>query len=287
MPTEAITTKRSRGELYWLLAITLAGVVVYAPTFRFFWEKWIADVQYSLAFLVPFVCGYFTWKKWPEVRLLERAPTAWGLVLMIFALMLHLAGLVLDISGPSGISLILCIIGGCLYFHGKALVRTLAFPLAYTLFMVPVPNGVLDAVGFPLQMWASGSTAAMLNLVGMDVTRNGVNLSVPGFDFQVAVACAGMSSLVALVGVTAVFAYITRLPAALKWLVFFLAIPIALAANVVRITTIALSGYWFGPKIAMRIFHEWSSPILFLAAILLLFAINGVLEWLCRGRTTC
>lgn len=273
-------------ERAWLLAAIVAAAIMYVPTFDYLWHRWRADAQYSLAFLVPFVSGYFVWKKWPEVRSLKRLPSNAGLALLIVAVLLHLTGVVLDISGPSGVSLIISLIGFCLYFHGAALVRTLAFPLAYTVFMIPIPGGVLDLVGFPLQLWASGSTAAILRLMGLEVTRNGVELWVAGAQYQVAEACSGMSSLVALVGVTAVFAYITRLPTVYKWVLFALALPVALASNVVRITTIALVGHQWGQEAALNIYHDWSSPILFFAAVLMLFVINRGLEWLSGRRNT-
>jgi exosortase len=269
-------------EKLWFAAILLAAIATYAPTFRYLWTKWMEDAQYSIAPLVPFVSGYFIWKKWPEVKVLKRSSSVWGLVLISAALILHLAGVALDISGPSSLSLMLCLLGGCLYFHSSALVRTLAFPLAYAFFLIPVPGGILDRVGFPLQLWASGATAMLLSLTGIEVVRSGVNLSVPGYDFQVAQACSGMSSLMALVGVTAVFAYISKLPIIFKWILFALAIPIALAANVIRITTIALVGYQWGPKAAQDIYHDWSSPLLFIVAILIIIAISRGFEWLSR-----
>ncbi|MGC8862916.1 MAG: exosortase/archaeosortase family protein, partial [Armatimonadota bacterium] len=145
---------------------------------------------------------------------------------------------------------------------------------------------VIDKVGLPMQLWAAGSSAALLRVLGLDVTQSGVNMSVPGFDFQVAQACSGMSSLVALVGVSAVFAYITRLPAICKWIIFCLSLPIALAANVVRISAIALVGYQWGRDAAMNVFHDWSSPILFVTAVAFLFLISMVLEWISGLLTT-
>jgi exosortase len=198
---------------------------------------------------------------------------------------MHIGGSILDISGPSSLSILLYIVGACIYFHGLPLMKVIWFPLAYLIFAVPFPGGVTDTVGFPLQLWASGATAHLLSAIGLEVTRSGVNLSVPGFDFQVAEACSGMSSLVALVGVTAVFAYVTRLPSAMKWLLFFLAIPIALVANVARITTIALVGYYTGAGDATVVYHHWSSPILFLVAVVLLFVISRGLEWLSTRRS--
>ena len=71
-----------------------------------------------------------------------------------------------------------------------------------------------------------------------------------------------------------------------RWLLFGLSIPIALIANTVRITTIALVGYWFGEDAAINIYHEWSSPDSFLVAVILLFLIVRGFEWLNARRTT-
>lgn len=276
----------ARAERIWLMVIVVSAIALYFRTMAYCWTAWHQEAQYSLAFMVPFVSGYFLWVKWPQVLLAKRSPSAWGLALILVALVMHLGGVVLDISGPSSLSMLIYLIGACVYFHGFNLVKVLSFPLAYLIFAIPVPGGVTDLVGFPLQLWASGSTAAILRSIGLEVTRTGVNLSVPGFEFQVAEACSGMSSLVALVGVTAVFAYMTKLKTWQKWFLFLLAAPIALVANIVRIITIALVGYKWGPDAATGLYHTWSSPILFLAAILVLFFINWGLECINGRRTT-
>lgn len=278
--------KQDRSRTIWLLAIVAAYLVLYIPTFTYLWNRWKNDSQYSLAYLVPFVSGYFAWKLWKQAKSTQRSTSVWGLIIIIAALFIHMAGTILDVAVVSAISIFACLIGGCLYFRGSDFTRTLWFPLAYTLFMIPLPEGITDMIGFPMQLWASTSTAQILKILGIEVTRNGVNMSVPGFNFEVAAACSGMSSLVALVGVSAVFAYITNLPNKYRWALFALSLPIALAANVVRITTIALVGYWAGADAAMNIYHEWSSPILFIAAILFLYVISRGFEWLNGRRTT-
>lgn len=123
------------------------------------------------------------------------------------------------------------------------------------------------------------------------VVHSGVRLTVTCADFsvyqfEVVEGCSGMRSLAALVFVTATFAYITHLPVKFKWLLFCLSLPIALVANVVRITSLALVGWQWGEDVAQNIYHEWSSPLLFLIAIGLMFLINWGLEWLSRSRST-
>ncbi len=285
-PDEAKLQSQRNKERLLIVAVVATGLVMYVPTFGYLWGKWMEDAQYSLAYLVPFVSGYFAWKKWPQVVKLKRSPSRVGLLLIVFALLLHLAGVLLDVSGPSGVSIIVMLVGCCLYLHSKMLVKVLAFPLAYTVFMIPLPGGIIDRVGLPMQLLASRSTAALLQLLGLDVSRSGIQLSLDGHQFIVAPACSGMSSLVALVGVTAVFAYITGLPTKYKWALFCFSLPIALIANIVRITSIALVGYFWEWEKAMSIYHDWSSPILFVFAIIQLFIINWGLEWLNARRTT-
>ncbi len=265
-------------EVAWFGVLLVAVCALYFQTFGYVWRAWNAEVQYSLAFLVPFISGYFVWKQWGALKAIDRKPTAVGLVLIVLAILLHIAGTALDISGPSTISILVLILGCCLFFHGLQLVKAIWFSLAYLVFAVPFPGGVTDLIGFPLQLWASGTTAAVLRMTGMQVTRSGVNLAVPGFEFQVAEACSGMNSLVALVGVTAVFAYTAKLSGRYKLLLFLLAIPVALVANVVRITTIGLVGYKLGPAAATGIYHTWSSPLLFVAAILQLVFFSWIFE---------
>jgi exosortase len=270
----------------WIAAIAAVAIAMYVPTFQSLWGKWMDDAQYSLAPLVPFVSGYFLWKKWPEVVKLKRSPSALGLALIAFAVVLHLVGVILDVSGPSDLSVFIGLLGGCLYFHSAQLVKVLAFPLAYTVFMIPLPGGILDRIGLPMQLMASGASASLLRLFGIDVIRSGIQLCVDGFNLEVAPGCSGMSSLVALMGVTAVFAYITTLPTRVKWGLFALSLPIAIVANVTRITSIAVVGYLWDWEKAISIYHDWSSPMLFLAAIIQLFIINWGLECLIARRNT-
>lgn len=281
-----VTRALQIGDRIWLTVIVAATVFLYHRTLAYCWQAWKVEPQYSIAYLVPLVSGYFLWQKWPQVRATPRSPSHWGLLLIILAILLHLGGVLLDISGPSSVSMLVFLTGCCLYLHGTGLLRVLAFPLAYLIFAIPVPGGALDVLGFPLQLWASSAAATLLQVIGMDVTRNGVNLSASGFDVQVAAACSGMSSLVALTGVSAVFAYLTSLRPAQKWLLFFLAIPIAVMANVVRIATIVLVGYKWGVVAATTVYHKWSSPILFLVAIAILLMVNRGLEWRNTHRTT-
>jgi exosortase len=269
---------KSKEESFWLITIGIVSIIVYAQTFVTFWAKWSSNAQYSMAPLVPLVSGYFVYSMWGKVTKLEHNECKWGLSLIILALLMHVVGSALDITGPSGISVLVFGIGLLIYFHSFEIVKVLWFPLAYLLFAIPLPGGLIDTVGLPLQLKASAGTEFLLKTLGIDVVRSGVNFEVPGFVFKVAIECSGMSSLVALIGVIAVLAYLSRASNLFKWILFALAIPVAFVANVIRITTIALVGYYFGSDAATNIYHDWSSPILFMSAIVIMLFMSWIFE---------
>ncbi|MBO7392965.1 MAG: exosortase/archaeosortase family protein [Abditibacteriota bacterium] len=280
------TPKKISLEMILLAVLVVAACVMYAHTFVYLWGKWDEESQYSLGFLVPPICAYFAWVNREKAAQAERKPSIWGLVLIVIALIFHIAGTVLDVSGPSALSIVIFITGCCLYLWGPELVKVMSFPLAYMLFMIPIPGGLIDRIGLPLQIFASKASEFLLRMMAPNVTRTGIQLAVDGHDFQVAQACSGLSSLIALLCVGAVFAYMTRLKTSYKWILFACSLPIAVAANVIRITSIALVGHYWSWDKAMGFYHDWGPFPLFFLAIVMLFIINGVLEWISSRRDT-
>ena len=148
-PASAAASKANGRSTRWTVAIAVAALALYLPTLSHLWVRWLHDTQYSLAFLVPPICGYFVWKLWPAASATERRPSGWGLVSIIAALFLHLLSVVLDLKIISGFSLLLFILGSCLYLRGAAFTRVLWFPLAFLVFAVPIPGQVIDMLGRP------------------------------------------------------------------------------------------------------------------------------------------
>ncbi|MEW5720414.1 MAG: archaeosortase/exosortase family protein, partial [Chloroflexota bacterium] len=96
--------------------------------------------------------------------------------------------------------------------------------------------------------------------------------------FTVGIPCGGLRSIIAIITLVALFAYVTAGRAWARGLILLAAIPIALAANTLRITLLfAIANAW-GEGAGLEYFHTWSSPILFLGAcalVLLLARLIG------------
>lgn len=265
-------------------------VAVYASTFAFMADRWTHDESYQHGWLViPVSLGviYLRRQRLAQVPVGSHAA---GLLLIGLALLLHLFEKAVDLNGPSPLSIPIFVAGCVWYLLGTAFLRALAFPLAYLFFMMPIPGGFTEVVSFPLRLLATKGATIAAGWFGVHVSGAGMNIQFwrpagigdPERDLiQLTVAdpCSGLHSLMALKALHAITAYLTRLRLGWKWVLFMCAIPIALMANLTRITGIILIGAYWRKDIALGLFHDWSSPILFAIAFGILISIGRFLEW--------
>ena len=92
--------------------------------------------------------------------------------------------------------------------------------------------------------------ASALKAVGLPVARQGVIIFVAQYELLVEDACSGMNSLMGLTAVSLLYGYFAR-GASIANSIFMvcLAIPVAMAANVVRVALLVLVTYTFGDAV--------------------------------------
>ncbi len=157
--------------------------------------------------------------------------------------------------------------------------KLLIFPCAYLIFCIPL--NFLDTISFPLRIFAAGASTALLNGLGIEAERTGSAIfsgAGGGFNFDVADPCSGIRSLLAMTALTAVYAYFTQKTLLKKWILFLCAIPLAIIGNIARIATIALVAQAFGERIALTLYHDYSTYVVFSVAIAVMVAIGTALN---------
>jgi len=211
-------------------------------------------------------------------------PAPAGIAVILLGLFILIVGAWADIIFAPWLAMFIVLGGILLYIGGWEWFKKLSFPYAFLYFMVPWPDFLVELVSFPMQIATSAYSAILASLVGVPVLRDGVNLHIwnPGrtdfrASFEVAVACSGMHSLIALLCLAAGIAYFT--PAAMwkRWLIFLIGLPLALGANIFRVFLILCVGNWISPELAAKAFHDWSAPVLFLLNTMGLLAIRNAL----------
>lgn len=218
----------------------------------------------------------------PQARTRMLAWALLGLAAAVLVLGRALALLQAEVLGLWGLGVALLLLA-----RGPAALRRLALPLAALLLVIPMPGIVVQAVTLPLKIGVSTVAESLLHAVGYPVARSGVVLAVDQYRLLVADACAGLASMFTLEAMGLLYMAL-RGPAASRWRDVALAVllvPIALAANVVRVVVLVLVVYHLGEAAVQGLMHGFAGLVLFGVAMILMLAADAGLARLERRRT--
>lgn len=249
--------------LAWLYGGVVSGLV----------RQWSSDDNYSHGFFVIPLAAFFVWERRETLLRAPARPSALGAVLVAGSLLLWVAGTFGAELFLTRVSLIGVIAGSILFIWGRDHFRTLLFPTAFLLLMVPLPALVFNQVAFPLQLLASQAGESVIAAAGIPVLREGNVLHLPARTLEVAEACSGIRSLVSLLMLGIVLGYFTEKRTGPRVLIALAAVPIAILANASRVAGTGLAAEWISPAAADGFFHTFSGWLMFVAAFagLLLF----------------
>lgn len=153
------------------------------------------------------------------------------------------------------------------------------FPILYLGLLLPVPGWMLDEFTAPLKLLVSSLSAGVVEPLGVPLYREGVTMIVGPYQLLVEDACSGLNSLIGLIAITTFYIYLLR-NAGWQYSLFLvcLIIPVAIAANVVRIVILILLTYYFGDAVGQGFLHVTAGLFLFALSLLLMFAIDSVVS---------
>lgn len=252
---------------------------MYAPVY--WWAAhsiWTTDEQAH----GPLILGVLVWLAWlvhrQVVQSLSR-PDPWlGWPLFIFGLLTYLLGRVFSISILEFSSQLLIVASSLLLLKGRSALRLAWFPVLYLIFMVPLPGTLVDAVTGPLKQWVSVIVEMLLYAAGYPIARTGVMMSIGPYQLLVADACSGLNSMFSLTAVGTLFMYIMARANLWHNLLMVCAIlPVAFAANVVRVVVLVLLTFYFGDEVGQGFLHSAAGVLLMLVSIGILFAFDFLL----------
>src|SRR5690606_33566657 len=186
----------------WLLPAAFA--LLYAPVYaQLLTQTWRVDGN-GYGYIVGAIALGLFWQHRAAFRTAFAGPDAinpdpavGGLILSA-GLLLQMFGRSQDVLALEVLSQVPVAAGALLCLYGRALVRQLAFPLAYLIFLVPVPPIVVELVTAPLKQLVSATVASLLYHTGYPVARSGVVLQAGGYRLLVADACSGLHSIFSL-----------------------------------------------------------------------------------------
>ncbi len=245
---------------------------------------WWTDPNYSQGFLVPVFAAYLVWAK-RETILNKRVTPTWSGIAVVFA------GLVVLMMGTYGAavflsraSLVVVLAGLLVSFAGWTLLKELLFVFLVLFLAIPIPAIVFNEVALPLQFLASRLAADLLPLFNVPVLREGNVIELPNIRLEVAEACSGIRSLVTLLTIAVFYGYFLEKTFPRRAILVLSCIPIAIAANAIRIFGTGMCVQYWDPDRALGFFHVFSGWLMFLVSLICLFLVQRAMRLVLRHR---
>ena len=265
-----------------------AGFVLLAACFAYLYQHviaklvhdWYIDDNYSHGFLIVPIALYFAWERRAKLKEATRKANAWGLVIVLGSMGLLLAGVLGSELFLMRISILGTIAGSILFLYGWNHLRILLFPIAVLLLMIPVPSIIFNQIAFPLQLLASRFGEIALQLFQVPVLREGNVINLANTSLEVAEACSGIRSLISLLTLGIVYGYFTDSRIWVRLVLIAGTIPIAIAANGIRVAGTGIAAHYYGPEAAQGFFHSFSGWIIFIAAFIMMFILYRIIAWI-------
>ena len=233
------------------------------------WFEPAAETQHGLLVLLVAV-----WLFWRNLRI-QSGTTAAGtnggaaLAAMLAGLALHLAGYAVQQMRLSIAAFLVFLWGVLALAGGRRWGRAAVFPLGFMLLAVPV--SFVDTLGFNLRLVVTNQTYGLAQKLGVSLLRNGTQLFSPDgrFQYDVAAACSGVRSLVALLALALLIGYLNFRSFRARLALTVAGLPYVVLGNIARVLLVVLVGEWFGQAAGERV-HDWSGALMFLAVLGLL-----------------
>jgi exosortase len=276
----------SRASVTWLPYLVIAAllVAIYYNIGIKLVSDWYNLPDYSHGFLVPLFSLFLIWDKRKVLATIPVRQTWQGLPLIIFSLIILIAGVYGVELFTSRVSFVF-LMGGLIWtFFGTAMLRELLFPLLVLLLAVPFPQIVFNKITFPLQLLASRIASDILPLFGVPVLHEGNVIQLPIMKLEVAEACSGIRSLMSLFTLAVFYGYFLERTTTRRVMLALASIPIAVAANVFRIVGTGLCVQYWDPSKALGFFHEFSGWVMFVVSLACLYLVHRAMMLIPPGR---
>ena len=250
-----------------LALVALELVVLYAPTVAWLFDRWTMSVWHNAhGMLIPFAVAYFAWQELRPMAHFEIRPSPWGFAFLLAALGLHVLDAGMHTQILSAASIVVALPGLSLLFLGAARTKAIAFPLAFMVFMLPLPLVVTERLHLLLREIATVATTTIIPWLGISVYAEGTALHLREGVLVIGDACSGFSTLYASCAVAALVAYSCDRPAG-RIAALLGAVPIAVLSNIIRIVLLVLAVRFLGIGSLDTWIHPGSGILTFVIAL--------------------
>lgn len=229
--------------------------------------------QYSHGWLVPlFAAGMLAWRRQAVVPATTRERLS-GLAILAASLAVRLVAAWYRIVTIDMYTFVPAVAGVVLLIGGLHMLRWAGPPVAFLIFMYPLPDEATRYLLGPLQTVATIASTYLLQTFGFEAFREGNQIVLGDSRLGVVDACSGLRMLTIFVALAVGWVLVDRTAWWERLAIVASAVPIALTVNVVRITTTGMM-ITVNEDLAERVFHDWAGYVMMPLAVGLLVAVR-------------
>lgn len=249
--------------------------------FQWVSSAWNGETDYEHGILFPFVIGGLIIYRLKDLRAAAGKGSWWGLAVVLLGVVFYAVGhRTLQPRITLG-ALPFLAWGSVLYVWGWHVARILAFPLFFFWLAIPLPS--FQQATTHLQLLATSMAHHGSSLFGVDTIVQGTTIMPAAKGdwkpLEIAGGCSGIRSLMALLMISAAWAYVAKMAMWKKAILFLSAVPLAILGNALRVTSIFVIAEYGNAEWASGTWHDWSGLLLFYPiSLMLLLAVHSLLE---------
>jgi len=277
----------------WVSALLTAAVVYWfygleskfgggrdTSAFQWIWSAWNGETDYEHGVLFPFVIAGLIIYKFKDLKAAANEGTYWGLLAIMIGVLFYIAAIrtLQPRIALGGLPFILW--GSACFLWGWQVAKILTFPLFFFWLAVPLPS--FQQATTHLQLLATSMAHHGSGLFGVETYVEGTLVLPLTGDWKpldIAAGCSGIRSLMALLMISAAWAFIAKMAMWKRVLLFLCAFPLAILGNALRVISIFVIAEYGDYKWASTTWHDWSGLLLFYPfSLILLLAIHSLLE---------
>ena len=238
-------------------------------------QRWAHDPQYSHGYLVPGFALVLLWLRRGMLAEAALQSSWWGAAILGAGVALRLVGAYFHFQWFDALSLLPCLAGVLLMVGGWPAWRWAWPAVLFLVFMVPLPHRLAIAMADPLQRLATATSTYVLQTFGIPALDEGNVILLSEVDMGIVEACSGLRMLVIFFALSTGLAMVVRRRLWERLLIVGSAAPIALVANVARISATGmvhevLGDTERGRALANAVFHDFAGWLMMPFALALL-----------------
>ncbi len=236
-------------------------------------RTWWRDPNYGHGFFVPVFAIVLLWFRREMIQPPPKRGSWLGLaVLAIWALM-RWSSIYLNYPAIDRLSLVVCATGFTMLLGGWQALHWAWQSIVFLFFMLPLPAFCDEMLSQPLRSVATQVSVWVIQIF-VPATSSGseIKLGNLGTSIEVADACSGLRMLMLFFAISVGAAMLLRREPWEKAFIIISAVPIAIIANVIRVTSTGLFYQFEMGQTANDYFHNGAGLAMMPIALLLLWA---------------